>query len=92
MWMSAALRKNTPRISSAERRAVAVYAVGMQKISELDPAGAVRAIAPLYTSLDFISAGAAPQDGKKPKGPATARQALRPPPVATASASVSNQR
>ena len=54
MWMSAALRKNTPRTSSAERRAVAVNAVGMQKISELDPAGAVRAIAPLYTSLDFI--------------------------------------
>jgi len=51
----------------------------MQKISELDPADAVRAIAPLYTSLDFISAGAAPQDGKKPKGPTTARQALRPP-------------
>jgi hypothetical protein len=81
MWMSAALRKNTPRISSAERGAVAVNAVGMQKISELDPAGAVRAIAPLYTSLDFISAGAAPQDGKKPKGPTTARQALRPPPA-----------
>ena len=33
MWMSAALRKNTPRISNAERRAVAVNAVGMQKIS-----------------------------------------------------------
>jgi hypothetical protein len=51
----------------------------MQKIAELDPADAVRAIAPLYTSLDFISAGAAPQDGKKPKGPTTARHALRPP-------------
>jgi hypothetical protein len=80
MWMSAALRKNTPRTSSAERGAVAVNAVGMQKISELDPAGAVRAIAPLY-SLDFISAGAAPQDGKKPKGPTATRQALRPPPA-----------
>jgi len=52
----------------------------MQKIAELDPADAVRAITPLY-SLDFISAGAAPQDGKKPKGPITARQALRPPPA-----------
>jgi hypothetical protein len=29
MWMSAALRKNTPRISSAEREAVGVNAVGM---------------------------------------------------------------
>jgi len=56
--------ENTPRISSAERRAVAVNAVGVQKISELDPVGAVRAIAPLYTSLDFISAVAAPQDGR----------------------------
>jgi len=26
----------------------------MQKIAELDPADAVRAIAPPYTSLDFI--------------------------------------
>jgi hypothetical protein len=26
----------------------------MQKIAELDPADAVRAITPLYTSLDFI--------------------------------------
>ncbi len=29
MWMSAALRKNTPRTSSAEREAVGVNAVGM---------------------------------------------------------------
>jgi hypothetical protein len=29
MWMSAALRKNTPRTSSAERGAVGVKAVGM---------------------------------------------------------------
>ncbi|MFZ8811141.1 MAG: hypothetical protein ACO2PN_23935 [Pyrobaculum sp.] len=35
MWMSAALRKNTPRISSAERGAVGVNAVGSVGVENL---------------------------------------------------------